>query len=167
MKMIEHLFSSISGKIICYGINFEKYLQLINENEKITECLLINSITLKSDSKKVSRSKTITAKQINKKFSKNIVDYIVVNEEEIGYLEKKLIPIFIKSARNKIYLYNVTNKEKTLKRYKRYGLEIKEYKDYVEISNLNIKTNIIKNKIYYLKDMLVDLCDAISEFLTS
>ena len=166
MKGLEKLFSSLEGRILCYGIMEASYLTCIQKNEKVTECFLLDSIGLE-DGVKGGKSKKISPKKFLKKFGKKSMDVLVVREDRLGSLEKKLLPIFIKITKLKIYLYQIPNVEKVKKRYKRYRGIWKEREEYIEVDITKAKQNWFMDKIYYLKDCCMDSIDAISDFLIS
>lgn len=166
MKGLEKLFSSLEGSVLCYGIMEKAYLTCIQKNEKITECFLLNSIDLEG-AKKGRKGKTITPKKFMKQFGEKSMDILVINEEVLGGFEKKLLSIFIKITKSKIYLYSLVNLEKTKRRYKRYQGEWKEKEGYVEVTISKRKQNRFLDKIYYVEDTLIDFIDTISDFLIS
>ena len=166
MKSLEKLFSSLEGRVLCYGIMETSYLACIQKNEKITECFLLDSIDLERGGKG-GKGRKISPKKFLKKFGKKSMDILVVREDVLGSLEKKLLPIFIKITKAKIYLYSVVHVEKTKKRYQRYKGVWKDKKEYVEIDLTWVKQNWLKDKFYYLEDCCIDLVDAISDFLIS
>lgn len=166
MKKLEKLFSSLEGRILCYGIMEESYLICIQKNEKITECFLLNSIDLKKEGKK-GRSKKISPKKFLKTFGKKSIDSLVIRQDKLGGLEKRLLPIFIKIAKSKIYLYQVSNVEKTEKRYNRYRGVWKDEGEYIKVNLKQRKQNWFMDKIYYIEDSCVDIIDTISDFLIS
>ncbi len=166
MKTLEKLFSSLEGRILCYGIMEESYLICIQENEKITECFLLNSIDLQKEGKK-ERGKKISPKKFLKTFGKNSIDSLVICQDKLGGFEKRLLPIFIKIAKSKIYLYQVSNVEKTKKRYMRYRGVWKEDGEYINVDLKQKKQNWFMDKIYYIEDSCIDIIDVISDFLIS
>lgn len=169
MEKINKLFSLLEGKVLCFGIQREEELKFIEENDKIQECFLLNSIDLETGQQKKNkkRKRTTTPKQMLKKWGKKGIDILVINEEEFKNYEKKLLPLFIQLTRFTIYLYHVPDFEKIQKRYKRYHTTTMQKKEYIEVDVKNAKQNIVKNMWYFLIDSCMDFFDMMSDILGS
>lgn len=168
---LEKILSSLKGKLLCFGIQEETYLKRINENKKIVECSLLNSIDLEKSKKGFGQNKKVLPKNLKKIYGYKNIDTIIVNEEEIKLLEKKLISKFIYLASNTIYIYNVEDILKVEKRYKRYHVKIEHIKDGDKII-LKIDVTSSKSKkwiepFYFIYDTIIDFFDIISELLVS
>lgn len=166
MEKLEKLFSSLEGRILCYGIMEENYLTCIQKNKKIKECFLLNSTDLKR-SEKGGRTRKISPKTFLRRFGKKSMDILVINEEELGNLEKRLISLFIKVTKTRIYIYHISDLEKVKKRYKRYHGNCKDRKDYLEVDITKTRQNAFMDKVYYVWDSCIDVIDLISDFLVS
>ncbi len=169
MQKINKLFSLLEGRVLCFGIQREEELKSIEKNDKIKECFLLNSIDLdtKNQKKRKKRARTTTSKQLLKKLGKKGIDVLVIHEEEFQSYEKKLLPLFIKLTRFKIYLYHVTDFEKLEKKYKRYHTTIYPQKEYVEVDVQKAKQNFFRDKWYFFIDSCMDFFDMVSDILSS
>lgn len=167
---LEKIISSLKGKLLCFGIQEESYLKRINDNKKIIECSLLNSIDLEKRKKFFGSNKKVLPKNLKKIYGYKNIDTIIVNEEEIKLLEKRLISKFIYLS-NTIYIYNVEDKSKVEKRYKRYQAKIEHIKD-KDKTILKIDVTLSKLKkwmepFYFIYDTIIDFFDIISELLVS
>ena len=95
------------------------------------------------------------------------------NMNEMFNYYKYFIKDSIYLNNNKLYLYFDKNidKELIIKKYKRYNVIIEEveYKNsyLLIIDNTNSKSNLLKDIIYFIKDTLYNIAEAIGNLLIS
>lgn len=166
MTKIEAKIPFLSGSVLGFGIKEEKILKAIEKNKKIIACDLIDSISLSKD-KKNGSSMRLSYHKLRKRYCNKKVDFIIVNENEMNLLEKKLLSFYIDACSNSIYIYGDYQLEKIRKRFKRYNASIKEDDSVLVIDTSLSKHNKLKDPFYYVFDLLNDLIDLITDFLVS
>lgn len=169
---LKKYLKKISGKIIGIGIDDINLVDIIEKNNLVLECDLLNSIS-KNKGNSNGKAKRIQIKKIKKLYYKKTIDYMIINIEEI----KKYLKTFIKDSiflTNKEICYYVKDcydKDLIVKRYKRYTkkIEVKEYEDgyIIKINTENTKNKFIKDKIYYIQDTLYNISDIIGNVLAT
>ena len=134
-------------------------------------------MTNKGNSKKNSIKKTFGGKTVRvtklKKYFKNInTDYIFVKYSSVERFLKTIIRDTIDLSNEKVYMFidkKINDPEEILKRYERYGCTVKMMGNnniYVlTIDTKKIKTKKIKNIIYYIKDIIYSIEEAIAYVL--
>lgn len=165
--MLNKELKKISGSVLGIGLD-EKAQNILDKNKNVVECFLLNSNST-GNSKTKGRTKTINIKKIRKTFRKKSFDYIIGNFEELKPYLRSFIKNSIYLNKGKIYFYNITDfeLEELENRYKRYNSKIDINKDLVIIDNSNAKTNILKNIIYYTRDVTYDIIDYIGKILVN
>lgn len=170
-QRIEKLISSLKGTLVGYGLKEEKLLKAIKTNIKITECHLLNSIDLDNDDKVSHRNKRISPSKLKKIYGRKGVTTMLIDASEIGFEEKKLVSKFVYITSDYIYIYNLKDIDKTIKKYKRYHTNIEKIEvgdDYIlKIDVTSSKKHFILDKIYFIIDSIIDIIDLISEILIS
>ena len=103
MNKLKNIIKNLSGNVLGIGLD-EDFTNLIEKNDKIIECNLLNSYT-KGKFKKSFFKKTIRIKKIRKVFKKKRVDYIICNYDEI----KDYLNTFVKDSiyfnKGKLHFY--------------------------------------------------------------
>ena len=158
----------VSGNVLGIGVD-EKISQILEQNERVLNCNLLNSEVKTTQQGKKERQKKISVKKIRKIFKKKNVDYIICNIEEM----KKHLKTFIRDSiyinKDMLYIYNIKDeelKEELIKKYKRYNTKIEEIDDStLKIDNSNAKTSIIKDSFYIIIDTLISIFNMISDLL--
>lgn len=165
--MLNKELKKISGSVLGIGLD-EKAQNILDKNKNVVECFLLNSNST-GNSKTKGRTKTINIKKIRKIFRKKSFDYIIGNFEELKPYLRSFIKNSIYLNKGKIYFYNITDfeLEELENRYKRYNSKIDINKDLVIIDNSNAKTNVLKNIIYYTRDLTYDIIDYIGKILVN
>ena len=165
--MLNKELKKISGSVLGIGLD-EKAQNILDKNKNVVECFLLNSNST-GNSKTKGKTKTINIKKIRKTFRKKSFDYIIGNFEELKPYLRSFIKNSIYLNKGKIYFYNITDfeLEELENRYKRYNSKIDISKDLVIIDNSNAKTNILKNIIYYTRDLTYDIIDYIGKILVN
>lgn len=177
MKQINsHLKSyvrEIEGSLLGIGIKENKILELIEENNKILNCDLLNSNNIHSKDGKGKRMKTISIKKIRKVFKKKRFDYIIANSEELKKYFKTFVRDSIYINKKKIYIYvdNEYDFSRLETMYKRYNaiMKVEKCKDgnILIIDTSKSKDHKFKNKFYYFFDTIYDVFDNIGDFLAN
>ena len=161
----------VSGNVLGIGVN-EKISEILEQNDRILNCNLLNSEVRITQQGKKERQKKISVKKIRKIFKKKNVDFIICNIEEM----KKYLKTFIRDSiyinKDILYIYNIKDnelKEDLIKKYKRYNTTIEEIKDkdniILKIDNKNSRTNKIKDIKYTIIDTFISLFNLISDLL--
>lgn len=165
-KELEQIIKKLKGNLIGIGIKEEKILKLIEKNDNILECNLLDCF--EPDTKGNGKNKKII--NLRKKFKKRKTNYIICNFDRIKEIENKIIYDTIYICNKEIFIYDKEKQEleNLTRRYSRYAnVEILNYKE-GNIYKITIKKNISKiNEIYYkIIDNLISLIDFISNLLT-
>ena len=161
----------LSGNVLGIGVD-QKIAEIIQNNDRILNCDLINSKISSVNTGKKEKQKKISAKKLRKIFKKKKVDYIICNIEEM----KKYLKTFIRDSvyinKDILYIYNIKNnelKEELIKKYKRYNTKIEEIKDneniILKIDNKESKTNKLKDIKYSIIDTAISTFNIISDLL--
>lgn len=172
-KISRHLTSYIKqldGNLLGVGIQSEKILELIQKNNNIKQCDLLESVSLPSNGKK-KRRKKVSIVKLRKAFKKKQFDYIVVNINVIEKYLKTFIKDSIYIAKNKVYFYmnqpyDYDNIQKIYQRYNATG-RIEHCSD-GDILLVDIGQSIdhpIKNKLYYIMDTICEIIEKIGDYL--
>lgn len=170
MKIYE-IAKYLTGNVLGIGVD-EKISDILEKNDKVINCNLLNSKVKSKEQVKRKKQKKISIKKIRKIFKKKNVDFIICNINEI----KKYLKTFIRDSvyinKNLLYIYNIEDNElknELIKKYKRYNTEIEEIKEknktILKIDNTNSKTNKIKDIKYQIIDSLISLYNVISDLL--
>lgn len=172
--IIEKL-KEISGSILLIGIYDQIAFQVVDNNDKITDCMIINDnkFTYNNLDQTKGRIKHYNIKKIRKTFKKKTLDNIVANYNEI----KKKMHHFIKNSiyinKGKIFIYceKDVDYDELIRRYKRYNTTINETKneDYtlIEIDTSKAKNNRLKDIKYTISDIIYIGVDFIGDLLTN
>ena len=170
MKSIYKIGKLISGNVIAIGAD-EKLIDILNNNERIINCDLLNGkINVGTKTKRRKKQKIIKIKKLRKIYKKKNIDFILCDLKEI----KKYLKTFIRDSvyinKDVLYIYNVDDetKEELIKKYKRYNTkidEIKEEKTILKIDNKDSKTNFFKDLKYFFIDNILTIIDILSDIL--
>lgn len=165
---MEKILNNLKGRLLAFGITEEKYLKIIDKNKKIIECTLLNSIDLDNNKKGFGKTRRIYPKKLKKLYGYKNIDNILINQKEMFNLEKKLLPKYIYLTKKYIYIYNIEDLEKVIKRYNRYKVKIEKINESVlKIDVSNSKSKKILELFFYVYDSINDFFDVISELLVS
>ena len=161
----------LSGNVLGIGVD-QKITQILEQNDRVLNCNLLNSEISTPTKGKKERQKKISVKKIRKKFKKKNIDYIICNIEEMKKYQKTLIRDSVYINKDILYIYNIKDeelKEELIKKYKRYNTKIEEIKDkdtrILKIDNKKSKTNKLKDIKYSIVDTLISLFNIISDLL--
>lgn len=164
------------GNILCFGLNDQDLLDIIDKNKNIIKCDILNnnSVKIGKDNSKGSASRIVNIKSIKNVFNKKRTDKVLCDYKHI----EKHLKIFIKDSiyitKGNILIYGkFTEKEleKIINLYNRYEIKntIKNDKNYyiVELEINNKKTNKLKDFGYLIIDFLSELYDMVTDLLVS
>jgi len=163
----------LSGNVLGIGVD-EKIIELLEQNNLVTNCNLLNSYTKETNKTKQTkqRLKKIRIKKLRRVFKYKKVDFIICNIDEITKYTKTFIKDSIYINKDMLYIYNIKDeelKQELIKKYKRYNTKVEEIKDekttILKIDNKNSKTNILKDIFYLIIDTLIQLFNIISDLL--
>lgn len=163
-KQLEEIIKKIDGSLLGIGIEDKKLINLIDKNNKITECNLLNCYVPDT----TDTLETINSKKIPKKFKKKSTNNIICNLQTIDKIKEEFVYDSIYIGNDKIYVYTTLEREETIRRYKRYcKINITKCSDGF-IYELTINKKITKiNKFYYKKlDKIIDIIEIISNLLS-
>lgn len=165
---LNNLLKKISGKLIAIGLNDKKLINTINDNDKIIECNLLNSISL--DDSDTGKIKKIRLGKLKKKFKKNKPNYVIYNIDSIDSYREKFVYDTLYLANDEIYIYSESNYniDSIIRRYKRFSnVEIINTKDGNIYKIVRIKKINKLNELFYkTKDNIIDAIDIISNLLS-
>lgn len=173
-KKIYQILKKIDGNVLAIGLDDDNMLKLLEENNNIAECNLLNaSSNQKGMKRKIKKQKkNFNIRQLRKKFHKKKVDYIICNMNDIYPYIKTFIKDSVYINRKKLYFYGDMKKydlDKIISRYKKYGARIEQtfYNNYFLITILNekSKTNKIKDSWFSLVDFMHFLYEIIGDLL--
>lgn len=176
MEIISYLrkyIKSMHGKVIGIGLDNEKIIEEIAKNNKILNCDLLNSIDIKSSDCKGKKTKKKYIKKLRKEYKKKNINYMIINSIKIDKYLKKIIMDSIYINKGDIYYYmnNEYEKDRIIKKYKRYNTSIKILKCddgyIIKINTSNAKNNFFKDIIYYIVDTISNIADTIGDLLIS
>ena len=170
-KLQKELFSLIKkleGSLLAISIEDEKVINEILKNNKINQSYNLKN---KKKIKKEEGSEDITINKLGKKI-KIKVNYLICDINGISYYLSKIIKQSYKLVDKKIIFYGISDDydiSKLVGKYKRYNCtyEINKYDDnYLVIIDItNIKIRFISKIINNIKDVFIDVIDAIGNGL--
>lgn len=175
MKEIYNITKCVSGSVLAIGAD-EKIVKILDENERVINCNLLNSYTPNKKNTKSKRKqpklKKIKIKKIRKIFKKKKVDFIICDIKEIQKYLKTFIKDSVYINKDMLYIYNIDDEnlqEELIKKYNRYNVKIDVINDennkIIKIDNKKSKTNFIKDFMYLIIDTFFAAIDIISDIL--
>lgn len=175
MKKVErelcNIVKKLEGNLIGIGLSEPKILDMIEENSKITECILLNDQTGELDKEKGRKTKKLNIRKLRKKFKKKKIDTILCATEEIALYAKTFVKDSIYITKGTIYFYgdDLDILENIEEKYKRYQVSTKQEKygqAYLYIVEVkDAKNHRIKEIGYYIKDTVMNGVDYLSDYL--
>lgn len=170
------IIKKTEGNVLVIGLE-DELVDIFKKNNRVNLYSINSSkasgIPSKSKKKQTNQGKLINIKKLRKYINKKSVDYLIVNMEEVFRYYKYIIKDTIYLNNNLIYIYfsNNIDKEFIINKYKRYNVNIKvnEYKSgyIITIHNKEYKNNIIKDKLYFIKDTFYNIAEFIGNILIS
>ncbi len=171
-KELLKIVKKLDGSLLGIGIENEKVLEGINENDKILTCFLLEKNKRRSVSKLSfsGRRKKANIKKLKKTFGKKRLNNVICNYEYSKKFMRHFVPGSVAINNGKLYLYGKMNSEElesTLNKYRRYtsDIEVKNIQDeyLIVVNNEKTKNNFFKDKIY----ASINLGEAFIELLTN
>lgn len=165
-KELKSIINKLNGNVLGIGLD-DDLISVIEKNEKITECNLLDSIVKSRFGK--GHGKSIRIKKIRATFKRKKVDYIICNYETIS----KYLDTFVKDSvyinKSKLYFFGKVDIELLKKRYSRYKTDIseKKYRDnyILIIDNSEAVNSFLKDTYYRLVDFKDKLIEIIGDIL--
>ncbi len=172
-KKIEQIIRSVEGNVLVIGLREESLIKVLEENDKISKCNMLNVISSKQEKdKKIIRRKNFNIKNLRKKFHKKKVDYIICNMDDIYPYMNTFVKDSVYINRKKLYFYGERKKfelEKIIRKYRKYHAKVEQKFEgdyvFVTISNEKSKTNKVKDLWFGICDFLKFLYDTIGDIL--
>ena len=176
-KYLENVIKNVRGNVLTICVD-SKIIDYFDKNNLVNLYSITSNTNKKSGFKKnkkmhTNKGKDINIKKLRKKLNKKSIDYMFVNFNDVINYYKYLIKDTVFLNCNTLYLYFDKNIDVDfiVKRYKRYNVPIKvtDYKNnyLVIIDNTNSKNNYFKDKIYFIRDTLYNIAEAIGNILVS
>lgn len=170
---IKKYIKNMTGTVIGVGIDNKEIIEIIEKNNKILVCDLLNSIDIDGTSNDKNNKKKKYVKKLRKKYKKKNVNYIIVNSNEINRYLKTFVrdSIYINNTEIYYYMNKSYDIENITKRYKRYNTEIEIIKcddgNIIKIDTSKATNDFFKDKLYFIIDTLGNIADIIGDVLVS
>lgn len=166
--MIDKELKKVTGSVLAIGLN-EKQADILNNNNEVLECFLLNANTQTEDSGTKMHNRIINIKKIRKIFKRKKFDYIICNFKEIRPYLRSFIKNSIYLNNKIIYFYNIKNFEieELERRYIRYNADFNYKTKLATIDNTHSKTNLFKNIYFSLTDMIYDAIDYVGNLFVN
>lgn len=167
---------NMKGSLLGIGINDVSMLDAIENNDNIDLCYILSNGGRAENKKfklfKRGRTKKINIKKLKNHFRKKSIDYILCDYKVVRKFYKSFVPNSIYINKSNLLIYgNIKELDKIKEKYERYTKDIKLEKNnktfLLIINNKNVKTNIIKDTLYKIKDTFNDALDYLTKFLTN
>ena len=161
----------MDGKILLIGNYDEEIQQLLLKKDIILSCdQLVKKESYKNNFQyKGKKTKKLNIKNLRKKYKKKGLNYMIVNAEDIVSYKNRFVRDSIYITNKSIYL--IGNEDILFAMYKRYSKQIEKIECLdgviIKIDVSKSKNNKIKDFLYFIKDSLLDISNAISDFLIS
>ena len=122
---LKKILSEIQGNILMIGNYDGKITDIINENNNILFCDILsntddNRLVKNND---VKKQKKVNIRKLKKRYKKNKLDYLIVDEEQIKDYKNIFVKDSIYIASKKIYIIP-SDQNVTLRMYRRYSKKI-------------------------------------------
>ena len=176
-KKLEEIIKKIEGNVLVVGLD-NNLLDKFDKNNKVNLYSIASNksngkVFGKSKKRQTNKGKTINIKRLRKYINKKSTNYIICNMNEMFEFYKYFIKDSIYLNNNIIYIYATDDidKEFIINKYKRYNVKI-ESNDYkngyiIKIDNTNVKNNLIKDIIYFIKDTFYNIAEVIGNIMIS
>lgn len=171
IEEIKRIIKSLEGSVIAFGFKTDKFKTILNSNKKITSFDVLDEIS-KKNKKQKGKQKTINISDLRKKYKKKKINTILIDVDTMNKYMIYLIKETIYIGKEKIYLFgSKENVKKYVNKYERYNVVTleKEYNEKIiaRIDIVNAKNNLIKDKLYIVKDKINEFLSLITDILTS
>ena len=175
MKNIIYELKELKGFALGIGHFDDKFLNEIMKNDYLAFTILSNdslNIPGKKSSKFINneKNKSIDIKKLKKKFKKNKPDYMIIDIKEVNDYLKFFVKDSLYITKEKIYIYSSDKNidlNNIYKLYKRYNNNIIISGKYIIIEQSLYRNKIFKNILYYIKDTIVNVYNAIGNLIAS
>lgn len=173
MDPISKWLKNLRGNLIGIGIEEEKYLQIIEENNNIEECNLLNSTLIDHEELGTGKTKFLPIRKLRRRFKKKQTNAMLIHFAHIEPYLKTFIRDSIMITKEEICIYHLTSDqlEQVKKRYHRYTVTFKEEKKdddiILFINTSSSKTWFLKNWFYFIIDTLENGMELLSDLLVN
>lgn len=163
---LKKLVKNMGGSLIGIGILNEEIIELIDKNDKIIECNLLDCYS--KDNDEIGKIKKISIKKLRKIFKKHRTDSIICNLENVTEFKEKFVYDSIYIGKNKVFIFTSKQNDEILRRYKRFcNINIIKCDDgYIYEITITKKINRINEFSNKLIDNILDFIDIISNLLS-
>lgn len=171
---LKNIINNTTGKLLVIGLNDQSLLTLIKDNEKIVTCDILNNnhysdVKIENNG---GRTTNINLKNIRKIFGRKKLNKIICDYKHIdGYL-KTFVKDSIYITNDSVIIYGnmiPSACDYLISKYERYHVEgevVNSNGHYlIKFKVGNRKTNIIKDRYYYICDCLKEIGEIISDIL--
>lgn len=168
-KLLVSNIKKISGNVLAIGDFKDDILSAIEKNTNIIECnILSNNMDKGEKGKSKGKNKKVQLNNLRKTFKKKAINYLICDYDKLNNYLKTFIKDSIYITKEKIY-FCTNDEDKIVKKYNRYNtkIEIVECTDkkLVIIDTSQAKTNMIKDKCYFILDFIIETIDFITDLL--
>ncbi len=170
------IIDNMQGSLLGIGIDDETMLEKIENNSNINLCYILSNGGKGKNKKfklfKKGRSKKVNIKKLKKYFNKKSIDNILCDYRVVKRFIRSFMSGSIYINKKKLYIYGDLKDLKSLKeRYERYTKDIELIKNkksfLLIVNNEKTKTNILKDLIYKITDLLNDSIDYLTDLLVN
>lgn len=170
------IIDNMQGSLLGIGIDDETMLEKIENNSNINLCYILSNGGKEKNKKfklfKKGRSKKVNIKKLKKYFNKKSIDNILCDYRVVKRFIRSFMSGSIYINKKKLYIYGDLKDLKSLKeRYERYTKDIELIKNkksfLLIVNNEKTKTNILKDLIYKITDLLNDSIDYLTDLLVN
>lgn len=174
-KELRKLVKSLSGNIICIGMDSKLVLDEIERNDNIYNCTLLDSLDVTPVDGKKKRNKSINVRKFRKKFKKKRTDTIICRMENMHDYLKYFIKDSVYMTKGQVIYYG-TNEEflldedefvKRYARYKKTETKIVHDKDgmMIYVTMNGAKPHRVKDKFYFVRDTMYNAIQLLGDYM--
>lgn len=167
---LKKIIKEIEGKVLLIGDYSTDINQIISDNKNVIFCEQLTRLNNKIVSnQKSGKTKKINIKKIKKKYKKNGINYLFIEEEQIIDFKNTFIRDSVYVAKNKIYFIKSKESEQIVKMYSRHSKKIDIIPcldgKIICIDVTGCKNNKLKDIWFYMIDCFTDVINIISDIL--
>lgn len=173
-KELTNIIEQSAGKLLLIGLNDKSLLKLISESNQIVTCDILNNNHYNNSKmeNRGSKSKNISIKSIRKIYGRKKINTIICDYKHIDEYLKFFVKDSIYITNGSVIIYGKMTslmRDFLVSKYKRYHIKAEVIGDdnsyMVKLAVGKVKTNIIKDRYYYISDRLKELGELISDLL--
>lgn len=173
-KELTNIIRQSTGKLLLIGLNDKSLLRLISNSNQIVNCDILNNNHYNNETieNQGAKSKNISIKSIRKIYGRKKINNIICDYKHIDDYLKSFVKDSIYITNGSVIIYGQMTalmRDSLVSKYKRYHIKATVIGDdnsyVVKLAIGKIKTNIIKDRYYYISDGLKELGELISDLL--